>query len=84
MLSAHAILYISKRYKEKVINVMEECFKTNIYNDMAISKIQKNYNIYANKLPTFYQSNKFNDPTNFNVEWATKKQILDDLSIKEL
>lgn len=84
MLSAHAVLYISKRYKEKVINVMEECIKTNIFNDVAISRIQKNYNVYANKIPTFYQSNKFNDPTNFNVEWATKIQILDDLSIKKL
>lgn len=86
MLSAHAILYVSKKYKEAVIHTLEGCIKSldRYISDMEVSKIQKNYNVYANKIPTFYQSNKFNDPTDFNVERATKIQILDDLSIKEL
>ena len=86
MLSSHAILYLSKRYKEKVISVMEGCIKSSdrYVSDMEVSRIQRDFNVYANKLPTFFQSNKFNNSTTFNVEWATKIQILDDMSIKEL
>jgi hypothetical protein len=86
MLSAHAILYISKTYKEKVIKVLEGCINSSdrYVSDMEVSRIQKDFNVYANKIPIFFQSNKFNDPTNFNVEWATKIQILDDMSIKVL
>jgi hypothetical protein len=86
MLGTHAILYISRKYKEAIILAMDECIKSaNRYvNDMAIANIQNSFIVYANKMPTFYQSNKFNDPTIFNVERATKIQILDDMSIKEI
>ena len=55
MLSAHAILYISRRYKEAVIREMEK-IKDIVYNsDVMMSRIQRNYNVYANNMPVFYQ-----------------------------
>ena len=58
MLSGHAILYISRAYKEAVIKSL----KNNIlfYNDVLISRLQPNFTILANKKPVFYQSSKFN------------------------
>lgn len=58
MLSGHAILYISRSYKEAVI----ESFKNNVlfYNDVLLSRLQSNFNVLANKQPVFYQSSKFN------------------------
>jgi hypothetical protein len=61
MLSGHAILYISRAYKEAVI----ESLKNNIlyYNDVLLSRLQPKFTILANKKPVFYQSSKFNDGT---------------------
>jgi hypothetical protein len=85
MLSTHAILYITKKYKEKVIQTMQMCIDKGGYNDMAISRIQKQFNVYANKIPTFYQSNEFNIIVkDFDVELMTKVKITDDLSIKPI
>ena len=58
MLSGHAILYISRAYKEAVI----ESFKNNMYynSDVLMSRLQPNFTILANKKPIFYQSSKFN------------------------
>jgi hypothetical protein len=59
MLSAHAILYISQKYKHAVIDII----KTNLgvlTNDVAMSRIQKEHLVLANMKPIFYQSNKFN------------------------
>ncbi len=57
MLTTHAILYISRRYKEAVIDILKS--NTTHYNDVLISRIQKDFNIYALKTPVFYQSAKF-------------------------
>lgn len=73
MLSTHAIMYVSKRYKEAVMNEMKKIINTGsgYINDIAIARIQKDYNIYAYKYPFFYQSDKFGnqlhvkDATNF-------------------
>lgn len=58
MLSGHAIVYISRRYKEAVI----ESIKTNIlyHHDVLLSRLQPNFTVLANKKPVFYQSSKFN------------------------
>ena len=55
MLSAHAILYISKRYKQAVMNELYKIKDINYYNDVAISRIQKDYNVYGNNVPVFFQ-----------------------------
>jgi hypothetical protein len=59
MLSTHAILYISKRYKEAVI----ESLKHNMlfHQDVVISRLQTKFNVLANKKCVFYQSHRFND-----------------------
>lgn len=58
MLSGHAILYISRAYKEAVI----ESIKKNMSysHDVLLSRLQSNFTILANKKPVFYQSSKFN------------------------
>jgi hypothetical protein len=86
MLATHAILYISRRYKEAVIHEMKECIKSydRYISDMAIAKIQKTYNIYANKIPTFYQSRQYNKEAKFDVEGATKIRVMDDLTVKQI
>lgn len=70
MLSTHAILYISKKYKENVIFELNKYINTNYYNDVIISRIQQYYNIIANKHPIFYQSSKFGNVQ--HVEDMTK------------
>lgn len=61
MLSTHAILYVSKRYKEAVMNEMMKLIENDIshYNDVAISRIQDKFNIYGYHYPLFFQSDKF-------------------------
>jgi hypothetical protein len=59
MLSGHAILYISRRYKEAVIDILKNNVST-FYNDVLLSRLQPNFTILANKKPIFYQSSKFN------------------------
>lgn len=82
MLGGHAILFISRQYKEAVINAMNNCLETGTYNDVAMSRIQRNFFVLANKIPSFYQSLAFNegqiDPKD-NVELSTKIQITDEL-----
>ena len=73
MLSTHAILYISKRYKEAVMNGMSYCLcqKEPIPSDVVIGRLHKDYIIYGLKYPFFYQSSDFGntwyspDATNF-------------------
>jgi hypothetical protein len=60
MLSAHAILYKSKRYKEKIIEITEEIIdKIGYHTDVVISRIQADYNVYGYYYPLFYQSVKW-------------------------
>ena len=85
MLATHAVLYISRRYKMAVIESLEECEFSGETSDGVMSRIQKNFLIYTNKIPTFYQSNLFNlDQNGFNVEKATKVQIMNDMTIVPL
>lgn len=83
MLSAHAIFYISRDYKEAVIKSMEKCIKIGgLPSDIAMSRIQKDYLVLANKIPTFYQSIEFNEEQRNiqnNIEYYTKIQLTDDL-----
>ena len=74
MLSTHAILYVSKRYKQAVIKELEKCGDYPFYNDVIMSRMQSKYNIYANKKPSFYQSILFNEGHE-SVEMETKIMI---------
>ena len=69
MLSAHAILYISQRYKQAVINTLTPYMSISYNSDVLISRIQSQYMVLGQKQPFFYQSSKFNKE---NQEEATK------------
>ncbi len=70
MLSGHAIVYCSRRYKQAVVSKLKEK-KTSFYNDVLMSQIQYAYSIYAPLTPVFYQSSALNDGRP-HEEWATK------------
>ncbi len=56
MLSTHAILYISARYKADVAERLKGIRGlANYYSDVVISRLHRYYNIYAYKKPLFYQ-----------------------------
>jgi hypothetical protein len=60
MLSAHAVYYKSRRYKEAVIERMERALTLNLTNDVSFTRLQPLYNVYAGVVPMFYQSRAFN------------------------
>jgi hypothetical protein len=73
MLTTHAILYNSKKYKLAVIDILKRNMNKKYYNDVLISRIQNEYLILAPIKPLFYQSAKFNiqfleDHTNFVIK----------------
>lgn len=78
MLSAHAVYYKTRRYKEAVIELMERAFMMNYTNDVSFTRLQPLYNIYAGVNPMFYQSRTFNltNHIGINVEDQTNIQIL--------
>ena len=76
MLSAHAILYISRSYKEAVINILTE--NKTYYNDVLMARLQPLYLILALKQPIFFQAAIFNDTTH-EENW-TNIIIKDDLT----
>ena len=58
MLGIHAVLYLSERYRDKVVKLLTE-FKENPGTagcDECIAQIMKDYNILAVKKPMFYQN----------------------------
>jgi hypothetical protein len=60
MLATHAILYVSRRYKQAVIDVLTPYTTTKYNSDVLMSRIQADYMVLANRAPSFYQSAKFN------------------------
>lgn len=57
MLGLHAVLYLTERYRDRVIDLLEE-FKENPVGgcDEVIAMEMKKYNIYAERDPFFYQN----------------------------
>lgn len=68
MLTCHAVLYITRKYKCAVIQRLMENITG--YNDVTISRVQPHFKVLANKKPSFYQSSRFND--NDCIEKSTK------------
>jgi hypothetical protein len=77
MLSAHAVLYKSRRYKEAVIESMNNALENKTVNDIHFTRLQPRFNIYGGVKPMFYQSRVFNmTPSwNINVEDQTNIEI---------
>ena len=81
MLSAHAIFYNSKRYKQELINVLSREYKY-FSNDVSITHIQPFFNILATKKPRFFQSILFNSNETFCVQDLTKIQVDDHCELQ--
>jgi hypothetical protein len=73
MLATHAIVYISKKYKQAVIDTLTNNLGTKYHSDVLISRIQPNYVVLANKTPVFYQAGKFN--SSYHVEHCTNIRL---------
>ncbi len=58
MLAAHCILYISRKYKEAIINAIENDMDT--IQDVTMSRVQPYFKVLANRKPSFYQSRNYN------------------------
>jgi hypothetical protein len=54
MLGGHAIVYISKTYKQQLISSLLS--HTGYYNDVVMSRIQPDFKVYGYHYPLFYQS----------------------------
>ena len=88
MLSTHAILYITPRYKQAVINQLRDCKG---HTDIAITRIQPSFRILANRKPSFFQSAKFNAPghldfyTRFVIDdkWLPPKKKIFNINLKK-
>jgi hypothetical protein len=57
MFSAHAVLYLSKSYKEHAIHCAEQCNSCWLPFDIGLSFYQKDFNVYALNQPAFFQAN---------------------------
>jgi len=55
MLSAHAILFVSRRYKQEMYNYLKYCVNDVTAPDVIFAATMKNFNIYACKQPMFFQ-----------------------------
>jgi len=55
MLTTHAIVYISRRYKEAVIHALTT-LPPGTHTDVAVSRLQPHYFVYSLRYPLFYQS----------------------------
>lgn len=74
MLGGHAILYISRAYKERIIATFQAYAGQKYYNDILMSRLQKEYIVLANRKPGFWQSNRFNAP--WDLEVTTKVEFI--------
>lgn len=80
MLSAHAVYYKTRRYKEAVIERMENALAMNYTNDVSFTRLQPLFNVYAGVKPMFYQSRAFNltNGIDINVDDQTNIEIYID------
>lgn len=78
MLATHAIVYVSKAYKQAVVNALRPYLGVEYHSDVLISRLQPSFTILANKRPSFYQSSEFNPQSRVQVD--TDIEILDDLT----
>lgn len=66
MTGTHAVLYISKQYKQAVINVLQENLNIEPMGPL-ISNLQSKFVILANRKPIFYQSEHIGSSNEINT-----------------
>lgn len=79
MVGTHAVLYISKSYKQAVINVLQENLNLEPMGPI-ISNLQSEFVILANRKPAFYQSEHIgsSNEINTNIEIIYQPTIKDN------
>jgi hypothetical protein len=77
MLTTHAVLYINHKYMMHIRNLLLS--QPDYYNDILISQIQNQYNIYTFNKYIFYQSKEF-DGHEKATRITIKPEQLDDIS----
>jgi hypothetical protein len=60
MLATHAVLYVSDRYKRAVVEALGAT--PGFHQDVVMARLQPSFLVLANKVPSFYQANRFNEP----------------------
>ena len=73
MLATHAIYYHSANYRKFVATFLKSNIGYKYNTDILISRIQPCFQVYANKKPLFYQSNRFNEP--LDMETVTRFEL---------
>jgi hypothetical protein len=56
MLTAHAILFVSDRFKEICYNSLKYNINNFIHSDCIFAHLMDTYNVYVNKKPVFFQN----------------------------
>jgi hypothetical protein len=68
MLTSHAILFVSKEYKEMCYNILKYNINNYLHTDCVFAHLMNYHNIYAYKKPMFYQDcYKDNPPAYFTT-----------------
>lgn len=77
MLSAHAILYISRKYKQAIIDELRKYSNNPRYHgDVIMSRIQKNYTVYGTLFPIFFQDDdSARDVTKIMIEFTCSNTV---------
>lgn len=63
MLSLHAVLFVSKRYKQQMFNYLKYSINKYIAPDIITAETMKDFNIYACKNPMFFQDDNAHNST---------------------
>lgn len=74
MTSAHAVVYISDRFKEIVQECCQQTFRNGVPHDVYLTKFMRFYNIYISNHPTFWQDGLFKMTGNDLVDYNTTRQ----------
>lgn len=75
MLAAHAILYINHDYAKFLIKAIDVMIQMGTNQDKARSETQKYWNIYAPKMPLFFQTGIYLKDTRFELPGLTNKPL---------
>lgn len=83
LLTTHAILYLTDRFRKAAIDAITECIADLDWDpDRGLARIQSDYNVYAVREPPFFQAADLQSPGRRFVEEATRLTLRPtDLSI---
>jgi hypothetical protein len=77
MLAAHAILYLNQDYARFLLKNIPIFIEMGTNQDKMRAETMKYWNVYAKKVPVFYQSGKYEKFTNFSLPGRTSVPLLE-------